>query len=154
MLYTDILALRQFQFNARDSRIHRPPMREGFLPPEGKDPFRRQRRQQDAEFADCATASNTGSSIPRQNGQATTARSADRHLPKDAALQTSHGICTAIGWILRNRADNRTHSLGNRSVEDDRAHPHARQIHPRLLTVAMHRYYSRSRALSLKMLVA
>ena len=107
---------------------------------------------QDAKFADCATGSNTASSIPRQNGQASTARSVDRHLPKDAALQTSHGICTAIGWILRNRADNRTHSLGNRSVEDDRVHPHARQIHPPL-TVTKHRYYSRSRAFSLTTLV-
>jgi hypothetical protein len=39
------------------------------------------------------------------------------------------------GRILRNLVNNRTHRIGNRSVEDDRTHTHACKIHPHLLTV-------------------
>jgi hypothetical protein len=38
-------------------------------------------------------------------------------------------------WVgVRSLADNSTHCVGNCGVEDDRAHPHACQIHPHPLT--------------------
>lgn len=43
-----------------------------------------------------------------------------------------HKVC---GRILRDLADNAARCVGNSSVENDRAHPHACKIHPHLLTV-------------------
>jgi len=44
-----------------------------------------------------------------------------------------------LHWVLRrilgDLADDSTHGVGNRGVEDDLAHPHAGKIHSHLMTV-------------------